>query len=207
MAPYARSFQYESWQRYKALSKYSKRIVGADKLNGIDTWKRGIKRRLKYYYYKLIRLRGTPHELALGGAFGIFVGMLPIVPFQIIVALALSFFFKASKITAVAGTLISNPITVYPIYKYCYIIGSFFLGFDRKIGLIRTVSDAISGGEYVSAALTILNGGAMVIAAFFLGGIMLGVMFAIPSYFSFFYLFKQFISWRKSKKLSKYGKI
>jgi len=93
-------------------------------LNGMDTWKTGIKRRLKYYYFRLIRLRGSARELALGATFGIFAGMLPIIPFQIIVALALSF-FKASKITAIAGTLISNPVTVYPIYKYCYIIGSF----------------------------------------------------------------------------------
>jgi len=176
-------------------------------LNGMDTWKTGIKRRLKYYYFRLIRLRGSARELALGATFGIFAGMLPIIPFQIIVALALSFFFKASKITAIAGTLISNPVTVYPIYKYCYIIGSFILGFDRKLGLIGRISDAIHGGEYVSAAITILNGGSLVIAAFLLGGIILGIIFAIPSYVSFFYLFKQFISWRKSKKLSRYGKI
>jgi len=176
-------------------------------LNGIDTWKTGIKRRLKYYYFRLIRLRGNAHELALGATFGVFAGMLPVIPFQFIVALALSFFFKASKITAVAGTLVSNPLTIYPIYKYCYIIGSFILGFDQKIGLIRTVSDAMNAGEYLSAAIAILNGGAMVVAAFLLGGIILGIIFAIPSYFGFYYLFKLFIYWRRSKKLSTYGKI
>lgn len=153
-----------------------------------------------------MRLKGHPRELALGTTFGIFAGMLPIIPFHMIVAVALSFFFKASKITAIAGTLICNPITVYPIYKYCYIIGSFILGFDHKTMLIWPI-DAIDRGEHLRAVTEILNGGGQVVGAFLLGGVILGVIFAIPSYFGSLYLFKIFISWRKSKNLPTYGKI
>jgi len=148
-----------------------------------------------------MRLKGHPRELALGTTFGIFAGMLPIIPFHMIVAVALSFFFKASKITAIAGTWICNPITIYHIYKYCYIIGSFVLGFDHKIMLIGPVSDAINNGEYFRAVSAILNGGGLVVAAFLLGGVILGIIFAIPSYFGSLYFFKIFISWRKSKNL------
>ncbi len=185
-----------------------KPVDRADKLNSKKTWRKiGLKRRFRYYYFRLMRLRGHPRELALGTTFGIFVGMLPIIPFHMILAVALSFFFKASKITAIAGTWVCNPITIYHIYKYCYIIGSFFLGFDHKTMLIGPVSDAINRGEHLRAVTAILNGGGLVVAAFLLGGVILGVIFAIPSYFGFLYLFKIFISWRKSKSLPTYEKI
>ena len=38
-------------------------------------------RQLKYYYIRFLRLRGEPHELALGMAIGVFSGMMPILFF------------------------------------------------------------------------------------------------------------------------------
>ena len=161
------------------------------------------RRRFRYIYLRLIRLRGHPHELALGMAFGIFIGMTPTIPFHIIIAVALALVFKASKITSVAGTLICNPITIYPVYKYCYSIGAFILGFDYNTKLLASVKEAINHGEAFNIITTILGGGGMVVATFILGGIVLGVIFAVPSYFIFFYFFKTFISWRKSRKLTR----
>ena len=63
-------------------------------------------RQLKYYLLRFTRLRGEPHDLALGLSFGIFSGMLPIMPFQIAFAVMLSLIFKVSKITAIIGTWI-----------------------------------------------------------------------------------------------------
>lgn len=201
-------FYFSDFNFYQIIFRYMKPVDRVDKLNSRKTWRKiGLKRRFRYYYFRLMRLRGHPRELALGTAFGIFAGMLPIIPFHMIVAVALSFFFKASKITAIAATWICNPITIYPIYKYCYTIGSLILGFDHKTMLIRSVSDAINKGEHLRAVIAILNGGGLVVAAFLLGGVILGVIFAIPSYFGFLYLFKIFISWRKSKNLPTYEKI
>jgi uncharacterized protein (DUF2062 family) len=73
--------------------------------------------------------------------------------------------------------------------------------------LMGPVSDAINRGEYLRVVSAILNGGGQVVGAFLLGGVILGVIFAVPSYFGFLYLFKIFISWRKSKNLPTYEKI
>jgi uncharacterized protein (DUF2062 family) len=59
-----------------------------------------LKRLIRYYYLRFIRLRGNPHELALGMSFGIFTGLMPILPFQTVLAVALALVFKGSKITA-----------------------------------------------------------------------------------------------------------
>jgi len=162
-------------------------------------------RQFRYIYLRVIRLRGHPHELALGMAFGIFIGMMPIIPFQTAFALALAIALKTSKITAAIGTWISNPVTIYIIYKYCYKIGSFILGYDHNTKILAPVIEAIYNGEVLNSIIKILSAEGMVMAAFLLGGIVLGVIFAVPSYFIFLYFFKAFISWRKSKKLIKAG--
>ena len=160
-------------------------------------------RRFRYIYLRLISLKGHPHELALGMAFGIFMGMTPTIPFHIVVAMALALVFKASKITAAVGTGISNPATIYFIYKYCYQIGSFILGYDHNTNTLAPVVQAINDGEFFHILTNILGSGGMVVATFLLGGIVLGIIFAIPSYLIFFYFFKTFISWRKSRKLTR----
>ena len=159
-------------------------------------------RRFQYIYLRLIKLKGHPHELALGMAFGIFAGMLPIIPFHTIVAVSLAFAFKASKITATIGTLICNPVTIYLVYRYCFRIGSFILGFDHNTEILAPVVETINNGELLNAVTQVLGAGGMVVAAFLLGGIVLGIIFSVPSYFIFFYFFKAFISWRKSRKLT-----
>lgn len=160
-------------------------------------------RQLRYIYLRFIRLRGYPHELALGMASGIFVGMMPIIPFQTALAVALAIIFKGSKLTAALGTWISNPLTIYIIYRYCYQFGSFMLGYDHSTKILAPVVEAIHNGEVLNSIIKILSAEGTVMAAFLLGGIVLGVIFAVPSYFIFFYFFKTFTSWRKSRKLTK----
>jgi uncharacterized protein (DUF2062 family) len=160
-------------------------------------------RQFRYIYLRLIRFRGHPHELALGMSIGIFIGMTPTIPFHTIVAIALALALKASKITAVLGTWICNPLTVYLVYKYSYKIGSIILGFDHNTKFLSPVVDAINHGEFLHIITTILGGGVMVVAAFLLGGIALGLLCAVPSYGISLYFFKAFISWRKSRKLIK----
>jgi uncharacterized protein (DUF2062 family) len=162
-----------------------------------------ISRRLRYIYLRLIRLRGDPHELALGMAFGIFTGMLPIIPLHTVVAVALALAFRASKITAAVGTWICNPVTIYPVYWYGYKFGLFILGFDRNAKALSPVIETIRNEEFLHMITAILSAGGKVAAAFLMGGFTLGIIWAVPSYFIFLYLFKAFITWRKSRKLIK----
>jgi uncharacterized protein len=165
--------------------------------------KNTVRRRLRLIYLRAIRLRGNPHELALGLAFGIGIGMMPLVPFHMIVALAVAFFFRASKITAVAGTWICNPVTMYPIYIYGYKIGVVILGFDHHARFLMPVTEAIGQGNYLEATQIILSGGGIAAATFLFGGFVLGLIFSVPSYLLSFYFFKSLIAWRTSRKSKK----
>jgi uncharacterized protein (DUF2062 family) len=135
--------------------------------------------------------------LALGLAFGVFSGMLPIMPFQIAFAVALALFFKGSKITAVLGTWVSNPLNWYFHYLFSYKIGAYLLGIPEKKGFSIIVHAVEEGDRFVSALWKITEAGGTIIAAFLLGGIILGILFAFPSYFVFLKFFQWFKKWRR----------
>jgi len=165
--------------------------------------KNTVRRRLRFIYLKGLRLRGHPNELALGMALGIGIGMMPIIPFQTMIAVTLAILFGASKITAAAGTWISNPVTVYHVYKYCYLIGSFILGFDHHAKHLKPMARAIGQVEYLEVIKIILSGGSKAVATFLLGGIVLGLLAAVPSYVLSYYCFKNLHAWRTSRKSKK----
>lgn len=155
----------------------------------------------RYYYLKFIRLRGEPRDLALGMAFGIFTGMMPIMPFQIALAVTLALFFKGSKITAALGTWISNPLNWYFIYYYSYKLGALILALPKRDAVFSSIMTAINAGEgFTVIAGKMLGAGGNFAAAFLLGGFVLGTAFALPSYFVFLRLFKSIRTWRIKKK-------
>ncbi len=87
-----------------------------------NLWAR-CKRVCRYAYLKLVRQEMPVHNVAIGFAAGMFVGFLPIIPFQTIVAVALAFPVRGSKIAAALGTWISNPVNMIPFYLMLYYVG------------------------------------------------------------------------------------
>ena len=147
-------------------------------------------RTMKYLYLRFARLRGHPHELALGLALGVFAGSMPILPFQTAFAIFLALFFKASKITAALGTWISNPLNWYFLYFYSYKIGAWIIGLPGTSKVFHSVMASIHRGEdawIVFKKIAGAGGGFM--AAFLLGGLVLAIVFSFPTYFVFLRLF------------------
>lgn len=88
----------------------------------------GWSRRLRYYYYRLSRLQGTPDAIARGVASGVFAGFFPWFGFQIIIAVFLATAVRGSKIAAAASTWVSNPLTYVPIFAFNFKIGQLLSG-------------------------------------------------------------------------------
>ena len=156
-------------------------------------------RLIRYYYLRFIRLRGDPHELALGMAFGIFTGMMPVMPFQMALSVALALVFKGSKITAALGTWVSNPLNWYFLYYFSYKLGACILGMEGSSTVFATIMDMVrSDVESMVIVEKILQSGGLMAAAFLLGGVIMGTVVALPSYFVFLYIFKRIRRWRDS---------
>jgi Uncharacterized protein conserved in bacteria len=87
-------------------------------------------RLLRYYRLRLLRLKDRPEIVAKGLALGVFVGILPIVPFHTVTALGLAFLFRGSKVSALIGTLVSNPLDMVPHYMLVYYLGHKIIPLD-----------------------------------------------------------------------------
>ena len=156
---------------------------------------------MKYYVLRLIRLREEPHELALGLALGIFTGMMPIMPFQSALAVALALIFKGSKITALIGTWVSNPLNWYFLYYYSYRIGASLMGLSMKEGIFPSVMTSIHNGENIFIVFgKILGAGSTFIFAFLFGGFLMGAVASMPSYFFFLRIFQMIQKWSEERR-------
>lgn len=88
------------------------------------SWQRSI----KYVAHRLRRLRSTPHAIALGCAFGVFMSFTPFFGFQMLIAGLLSWFSRASIVASTLGTFAGNPLTYPFIWFGAYELGAWVLG-------------------------------------------------------------------------------
>jgi len=129
-----------------------------------------IRRQLKLYYLKIVRLRETPEEISRGMALGLFIGMTPTMGFQMPIALAASTIFKENKIASVLGVWITNPLTAPAIYFFNYKIGALVMGKDAAF-------PASTGLE------TLVSMGADIVLPLWLGGFIVGTIVGVAGYF------------------------
>lgn len=88
----------------------------------MEWWGR-LQRFVRFQYLRLMRQSASAHSLAMGLAVGVFVGFLPIIPFQTVVSLALAFVLRGNPVGAAIGTFVSNPLNVIPFYAMLYWVG------------------------------------------------------------------------------------
>lgn len=92
-------------------------------------WPRTGWRRFGVYYLKrLIRLSGTPHNIAAGVACGAAISFTPLVGLHIVLGAALALIVRGNFLAVVAGTLVGNPWTFPFIWVASYEVGQFLLG-------------------------------------------------------------------------------
>lgn len=158
-------------------------------------------RQIKYFYLRIIALRGEPHELAIGMALGVFAGMMPIIPFQTALAITLALFFKGSKIMAALGTWVSNPLNWYFIYYYSYRLGALIMGLPERSSVFSSIMIAVRSGEAPMVIVgKIFGAGTAFVSAFLLGGFIMGIFFGGLCFFVFMPIFKYLRIWRQLKK-------
>jgi len=105
----------------------------------------GLVRLLKLLRSRFIRLQGTPNEISRGVALGVAVGMTPTFGFQMILGAFCAWILKESKVAAVLGVWITNPVTAPIIYALEYETGRNMLNMDY-VALPRELSFSALGG-------------------------------------------------------------
>lgn len=157
-------------------------------------WWVSFKRLLRFQYLKLLRLKTSTHNIAMGLAVGIFVGCLPVIPFQTVVAVVMAFVFRASKVAAALGTWISNPVNMIPFYTMLYYIGSLVLPVEAHFDPHHLELKAM------------LHQGWEIVIVMFTGGILIGVPLSILTYILCFRSVNAYRQKRMIKLLKQYKK-
>jgi len=96
--------------------------------------RRSWERSFKYVAHRLMRVRETPHQLALGCAVGIFAALTPLVGLQMILAGLIAWALRASFAAAMLGTFFGNPLTWAVFWPITYWIGCLMLGMPGALG-------------------------------------------------------------------------
>jgi len=139
------------------------------------------RRKLRILYLKLVKQSGTPESISRGVAIGFFTGFF--IPFggQMLIAVTLAFMFKARKIPAMACTWITNPWTVPVIYPFQCYLGAKLMRSDLTLkGINRLFGTFLK--EHTFESFT--NLGDEILIPFFVGGVFLGLLSAVGSYFA-----------------------
>lgn len=129
-------------------------------------------------YRRFLKIRGTPRQIALGFALGLFVGMSPTMGVQMPIAVFFAALLKWNKISAVVGVWISNPVTAPILYGLTFFIGSKITG----------VTNSFSPNNVFDFDLIyqILIKAPEIFLALVLGGVVAGIPLAMLGYqFSF----------------------
>jgi uncharacterized protein (TIGR03546 family) len=131
-----------------------------------------LKRTLRYYWLKFLRLQEEPRQLAWGAALGVFVGITPTIPFHFITVITLAPLLRISVITAVLGIQVANPLTIPFLYLTAFRVGHFLLHHRTPMRLPETYTLANS--------LDLIWRGGLALQ---LGGVIIAIPPAIVSYF------------------------
>lgn len=150
------------------------------------------RKKIRNVYLKLIKQPGTPDSVARGVGIGFFIGFLIPIGGQMVLAFFLAWLLKAKKIPAMACTWITNPATVLFIYPIqCYVgvkILRLPLSFAKINDDIKTFIDTCSKASFWESMQVsyheFMNLGGDIIASFFVGGAIFGIVAAIISYFT-----------------------
>lgn len=91
------------------------------------------RRSFRYIALRLMRVRATPHQLALGFALGVFAAITPLVGIQMLIAGIAAIILHASFTAAMLGTFFGNPLTWAVVWPATYATGCFLLGVPAAI--------------------------------------------------------------------------
>ena len=130
------------------------------------------KRRFRLLYLRILRLRGEPEKVAGGMAIGVAIGFTPTIPLHLVLGVFIAFLLGKSKLAAALGGQIANPFFLPFIYILDYRLGQEITG--------------AGGPSLVSAdfsASYVLNLGWEIYYPLLVGGIVVGSLSVIPTYF------------------------
>ncbi len=158
----------EAWDRDDSL------VMEAEHRGGLLN---RVKAKVLRAYNYIIRLRGSPEEIAWGLALGLFIAMSPTVGLQMAIAVPVATALRGNPAAAAAGCWLTNPLTIPFLYGLNYWIGATLLGYDATVRIEGdlTLELLLSSGGHVWWSLIV-------------GGLITGLISAVVAYYPTIYM-------------------
>ena len=130
-------------------------------------------------YFKLMRNPGTPESVGRGVAVGLFSAF--ITPLgQMPLALLLALPLRGAKGAAVLSTWVTNPLNMPVVYPVQCYLGSFIIGDPLSYELVKQL---VLNALHNPSMETWWSLGGELVASFLAGGMLFGLLSAVPGYF------------------------
>ena len=161
------------------------------------------KRALRYYWLRLIRLRGNPFVIARGLAVGTFVGVTPTIPFHTILTIGLCTLFRGNILAGIiANWIVSNPVSIPFEYYLSWKVGVWITGSDISWNQVQKMLNLLESVGFLEACQLIFQKFLEIIYCLVIGGVIIGIPAGIACYFlaSYFYF------WQEKRRQEKFLK-
>ncbi|MFH1914132.1 MAG: DUF2062 domain-containing protein [Pseudomonadota bacterium] len=155
-------------------------------------WWTGSKRWSRLWFLRLMRQNSSPRNLAASLALGMFIGAMPIMPFQSVVVLALAFAFRVNKLAAWLATCYSNAATMVPFYFFLF-----------KVGRAVTGVEGVAFDASKLEMEQLINAGWDLFLVMFAGGLAVGVPATVATYFLSLFIIRRYRQRRAIRLLRK----
>ena len=125
-------------------------------------------------FREILKVKDTPHRIAMAFALGVFMGISPLLGLHTIGAFFFAWLLRLNRLVAIIGVYITNPWTIVLIYTFCIWVGARLTGLEKIIPAVNwnDVSFMVFMGELKH-----------LIIPFLVGSIVVGSISAIISYF------------------------
>lgn len=132
------------------------------------------KRKIRYGYLRVVRIKAPAESIALGLAAGVFAGAMPFLSLQMIIAIAIAFLIRGNPIAAALGTWWTNPFNWAIVFPLLYMLGKVFVPGEVESMSISNLSNL--------GLLELLRQGWRWLLIATLGGCIAGIPLAIFTY-------------------------
>lgn len=127
------------------------------------------------YKKQVVSFEGKPEFIAQGFALGSFIGMLPIPGFHILSSMGLAFLLKLNKKSVFLGVIKTNLFTAGFIFSFNYWLGKNMLGINPDFKIPKEIDF-----QFIKM---ILESGTDVFLCLLAGGILMGIVSALVTYY------------------------
>ncbi|MBI5409621.1 MAG: DUF2062 domain-containing protein [Nitrospirae bacterium] len=145
---------------------------------------------MSYFRDKLkgiLLVKDTPHRIAMAFAVGVFMGISPLLGLHYIGGFFLAWLFRLNKLVTLVGVSVNNPWTIVPISSFSVWIGAKLIGIKQILPEVdwKSVTLTKIAGKMadMNSFIYLLKKLMPLLAAFFVGSLVICIISAVASYF------------------------